>query len=136
MTIHLETAAVENLVARFAALALEQYEAMEYNFAFAFEGEKIKAARKQQHVNRLYRELKAIEDELKRRTGDQRRVLVELLRHPNEHVRLKAATALLAVAPEAARRELERIAAPRIGPQAGAAGMLLASIDRGDFIPT
>jgi len=136
MTINLEMAAAELLVVRFAALALEQYEAMEYDLAYSFEGDEAKADLEMQRINRLYWELKAIEDELKRRTGDQRRVLVELLRHPNEHVRLKAATALLAVAPEAARRELERIAAPRIGPQAGAAGMLLASIDRGDFIPT
>ena len=135
MRIDLETAAVESL-ARFSALALEQYEAMEYNFAFAFEGDKVKAEREQQHVNRLYWELKAIEDELKRRAGDQRGGLVELLRHPNEHVRLKAATATLAVLPQAARGELERIAAPRIGPLAGAAGMLLLSLDRGDFKPT
>lgn len=84
----------------------------------------------------MYRKLKTIEDELKRRVGDQRNALVTLLQHPNEHVRLKAATAMLAVAPELARRQLELIAKPRIGPWAGEAGMRLWAIDQGIFKPT
>ncbi|MGE0062543.1 MAG: DUF2019 domain-containing protein [Xanthobacteraceae bacterium] len=87
-------------------------------------------------VNRLYARLKKIEAELKSRAGDQRRALMPLYYHSNAQVRLKAATATLAIAPVEAREVLERIQRSKEFPQAGEAGMRLWNIDRGVFKPT
>ncbi len=85
---------------------------------------------------RLFRDMEAVEDELRSREGDQRRTLLPLFNHPNEQVRLKAAKATLAIAPVAARAVLETIAGTAIGPQALEAGMSLSNLDRGVFKPT
>ena len=87
-------------------------------------------------ASRLFWRLAEIEDELKGREGDQRRVLLSLYDHPNAQVRLKAVKATLAVAPEVARQELQAIADSREYPQAGEAGMSLWNLDRGIFKPT
>jgi hypothetical protein len=76
-----------------------------------------------------------VEEELKARDGDQRRALLDLYDHPNAQVRLNAAKATLAVAPESARRMLQTMADSREFPQAGDAGMTLDSLDRGIFKP-
>jgi Domain of unknown function (DUF2019) len=96
------------------------------------------ALRRREHrkFNRLFNEMDAIENELKTRDGDQRRVLLNLYTHPNPHVRLNAAKATLAVAPQAARGMLHAIADSREYPQAGDAGMTLDFLDRGTFRPT
>jgi hypothetical protein len=78
----------------------------------------------------------AIEEELKVRPGDQRRALIPLYNHPNVQVRLKSAIATLALAPDAARRQIQDIADSRDYPQAGDAGMTLDCLDRGIFRPT
>ncbi|MEP9369060.1 DUF2019 domain-containing protein [Xanthobacter sp. VNH20] len=85
--------------------------------------------------NRLFEEKVKIEDEMKARSGDQRRALMVLYGYPNMQVRLNAATATLAVAPEAARRLIEEIYASGWPPQAYDAGMLLSSLDDGTFNP-
>jgi len=87
-------------------------------------------------ASRLFWRMAEIEDELKRREGDQRRVLLSLYDHPNAQVRLKPVKATLAVAPEAARQELQAIADSREYPQAGEAGLSLWNLDRGIFKPT
>ena len=86
--------------------------------------------------NRLFGRMDAVEQELKRRAGDQRRALMPLYGHPNMQVRLMAAKSTLAVAPEQARRMLEAIADLGWQPQAGDAGMCLWNLDRGVFNPT
>jgi len=58
-----------------------------------------------------------------------------LYTYPNMQVRVKAAKATLAVAPAAAREQLEKIAASDWQPQAGEAGMSLWNLDRGVFKP-
>nr|WP_256477691.1 DUF2019 domain-containing protein [Aurantimonas marianensis] len=60
-------------------------------------------------INRLVRRRFAVENELKARTGDQRRQLSHYYDHPNIQVQLNAATATLALFPTQARgdRELE-----------------------------
>ena len=85
--------------------------------------------------NKLFLEMEAVEAALKSRPGDQRRRLLDLYSHENVHVRLKAAEATLAVAPEAARNMLETIANSRKYPQAGHAGMALNALDHGIFKP-
>ena len=88
----------EQLVERFATLALAQDRALLMDDIA--------------NMNRLYRQLKEVENELKAREGDQRLVLLALNDHPNAQVRVKAVKATLAVAPTEARRQLQIIADP------------------------
>jgi len=113
---------IEQLVERFAAIALDQHEAI-----LMYDNTKF---------NRLFLQMETVEQELKARLGDQRRALLRLYDHPNAQVRLMAAKATLAVAPEAARRLLRAIADSGSNPQAGDAGMTLVSLDRGIFKPS
>jgi hypothetical protein len=118
----LKEMSVEGLVDRFAAICIDQDQALLYSELAKF--------------NRLYAQMRAIEEELKARQGDQRRALLNLYTHPNAQVRLQAAGATLAVAPDMARRLIESIASSRKYPQAGDAGMTLDNLDRGIFKPT
>lgn len=113
---------VDHLVERFAAVALDQDKALMSDDITK--------------VNRLYDALKAVEEELKSREGDQRRALLALYDHPNPQVRLKAVKATLAVAPDVARQMLQRIADSREYPQAGEAGMSISNLKRGIYKPT
>jgi hypothetical protein len=118
----LEDTTVDHLVERFTAIGIEQDKAL--------------LSRQHARFNRLFDEMVAIEEELRKRDGDQRRELLHLFDHPNAQVRLNAVKATLAVAPELARQTLERMAASREYPQAGDAGMTLINLDRGIFKPT
>ena len=86
--------------------------------------------------NRLYDQMTAVSDEMKRRDGDQRRALQSLYSSENMQVRLKAAIHTLAVAPVEAREQLEAVAASKWFPQAGDAGMTLLALDDGTFRPS
>ncbi|PZU94600.1 MAG: hypothetical protein DI527_03235 [Chelatococcus sp.] len=110
------------IVRLFEQLCIEQYDAME--------GDEIA------RTNRLVWRVHALEQELKSRPGDQRRVLMQLFGHPNMQVRLSAARANLAVDYIAARRELQAIVDEKWYPQAGDAGMTLHHLDTGFFRPT
>jgi Domain of unknown function (DUF2019) len=83
----------------------------------------------------VLRQMWAIEDELKKRPGDQRRALLVLYDHPKMAVRLRAAKATLAVAPQEARKMIEWIASLNWPPQSGDAGMCLWALDKGIFVP-
>ena len=113
---------VDELVERFTALALDQDEANLDNDIPGF--------------SRLFHQMQEVKAELKARPGDQRRALLSLFAHRNVQVRLMAAKATLAVAPEAAREKLEDIASSHEFPQAGEAGMSLWALDEGIFKPT
>ena len=113
---------VEQLVELFTVIALDQDEAILANDNATF--------------SRLFKKMEEVKQELKVRNGDQRRALLRLYNHPNTHVRLKAAIATLAVAPQAARRMLEAIADSGEYSHAGDAGMTLVNLDRGIFKPT
>ena len=117
----LEEMTIPQLVERFAAIAVDQDRALLYSEIAKY--------------NRLYDQLTAVRDQLKSRTGDQRRALLPLYEHPNWQVRLMAAHATLAIAPEAGRHMLQTIADSRHFPQAGDAGMSLDSLDRGVYKP-
>ncbi len=106
----------------FEQLCIEQYDAIEGN--------------ENARANRLITSTFAMENELKSRPGDQRRILMKLFGHPNMQVRLAAARANLAVDYLAARRELEAIVDEQWFPQAGDAGMTLWNLDRGFYRPT
>mgnify|MGYP000129579185 CR=1 FL=1 len=111
----------DELVRRFAAICTSQDEALLYSELAKF--------------NQLYKAMRAVEDELKSRPGDQRRALLALYDHSNAQVRLQSAGATLAVAPDAARALIETIARSRKFPQAGDAGMLLDALERGELKP-
>jgi hypothetical protein len=118
----LDHLSVAQLVARFVDLCLAQDNA-----------ERIGDIAK---VNRLYDRIEVIKRELQARKGDQRRKLLHLFSHPNAQVRLKASHATLAIEPAAARQVLETLAASKIFPQSGSAGMSLDALDRGIYKPT
>jgi hypothetical protein len=111
----------ETLVHLFAELAVEQDRAL--------------LLRTISTVNKIYDKLEAIESELKSRPGDQRSALLPLFNHKNMQVRVKAAMATLAVAPAAARAQLEAIRASGWQPQALEAGMSLGFLDDGVYKP-
>ena len=113
--------ATETLVQLFAELAVEQDRAL--------------LLRAISTVNKIYDKLEAIESELKSRPGDQRSALLPLYGHKNMQVRVKAAKATLAIAPEAARAQLEAIRASGWQPQALEAGMSLGFLDEGVYKP-
>jgi len=85
---------------------------------------------------RLYFEMNDIEDELKQRDGDQRQVLFPLLKHRNAQVRLKAAIAVLAIEPKAARLALQEISDANEYPQAADARGMMSAIDEGRYVPS
>ena len=58
-----------------------------------------------------------------------------LFDYPNMQVRLMAAQYALAVAPQAARRAIEAIAASTWAPQCYDARMCLHMLDEGTFVP-
>ena len=86
--------------------------------------------------NRLFREMRSIEDELKHRPSDQRNSLIRFLKHPNAQVRLRAAIATLALVPDAARETLQNISDLNEYPQAPDARGILRGLDDGSYTPT
>ncbi|MGO4172177.1 DUF2019 domain-containing protein [Bosea sp. TAF32] len=113
---------LEELNRLFEQLCIKQYIALDRNEIASY--------------NRRYDQIRAIEDELRSRPGDQRRILMRLFGHPNMQVRLTAARANLAVDYMAARRELEAIVEEQWFPQAGDAGMTLDNLDSGFYRPS
>jgi hypothetical protein len=118
----LEVLTTQELTERFAELGVAQDDALLRD--------------RFQKYNTLFDQLEAIANELKRRPLDQRTALLALFRHSNMQVRVNAAKATLAVAPDVARRELEEVAALNWHPQSLNAGMCLSALDRGVFKPT
>jgi Domain of unknown function (DUF2019) len=113
---------VDDLVERFAAIGVEQDQAL-------FDGDTSK-------FTRLFWQMEAVSNELKSRDNDERRALLRLYDHPNMQVRLKATIHTLAVEPEVARKKLQAIADSGWLPQSGDAGMSLWNLERGVFKPT
>jgi hypothetical protein len=113
---------VAELVERFTAVTLAQCQAELHD--------------ENARYNRLYKEMSAIEQELKSRAGDQRVALTALYEHPNAQVRLMAAQATLAVAPAAARQVLQIISDRKQWPQAADANGTLWRLESGERKPT
>ncbi len=119
--IALDKMTVDQLVERFAEIGVPQYEADDRHDRAAY--------------NKPYSEMDEVDQELRARGPDARRQLLRLYDHPNLQVRLKAATRTLGVAPDAARRLLQEIAASKWPPQYLDAGMTLSNLDNGTFKP-
>ncbi|HEV2553974.1 MAG TPA: DUF2019 domain-containing protein [Bosea sp. (in: a-proteobacteria)] len=120
--VNLKALSTSDLLLLFEKLCVEQYNALDRQEYAAF--------------NRRYDRIQAIEDELKSRPGDQRRILMTLFGHPNMQVRLTAARANLAVDYPASRREIQHIADSKWGPQCLDAGMTLINLDNGIYRPS
>lgn len=120
-SIPLNELTVADLVERFLSLTLAQYEA------------ELRAENGK--YNRFYHEMRAIRDELKRREGDQRRALLPFITHENPQVRLMAASSLLTIVPDRAKKALETVRDSRIVPQSVNAGFLLDGLEDGSFVP-
>lgn len=113
---------VQQLVDHFTEVTLEQDDALLMDDLRRF--------------RRLFDAMQRIKAELRSRGGDQRRALIGLFNHKNAQVRLHAAIATLAIAPDQAKGVLRRIKDQKEHPQALEAGMTLWDIDRGVFKPT
>lgn len=111
----------DQLVERFVEIAVQQEEALLRDEIAKF--------------NKLFSQMNAVDQELRSRPGDQRRLLLRLYDHPNVQVRLKAAKKTVAIAPDDARAVLESIASSRKFPRAGEAGLSLVNLDSGVFKP-
>ena len=75
--IDLKSLSTDQLLEHFASIGVEQDKADEAEDNAKYE--------------RLFKQMSAIQNELKSRPGDQRRALVQLFDHPNMQVRLNAA---------------------------------------------
>ncbi len=87
-------------------------------------------------LQRRFDAIMAIEAELKRRPGDQRKALTVLLGQGNLQARLMAATALLAIDREAAISDLEELAEMNWMPQTADARLTLRNLAEGRYIPS
>ncbi len=112
---------VEQLVERFLALSIEQDDAQRRDEIAKY--------------NRLFSREHAVVDELKRRNGDQRRVLARFYGHANLRVRLNAAHATLAFMPEEARKVFEVISQSGRQPYCADAAGTLRNLDSGSYKP-
>ena len=119
---HLQDMTTGELVSHFVNLALGQDEALLDDQIAVY--------------NRLYKKIEEVCVELRARPGDQRRALMPLFEHANAQVRLKAAIAVFALAPEAARRVLQNLIDRQEYPQRAYAWDILEGIECGRFVPT
>jgi hypothetical protein len=119
--VKLQELTINELVGRFVDLGIAQDKAELY-------GEISK-------YNRFFKEMTAVDEELRARGREARLALLTLYDHPNMQVRVKAAIKTLGVAPEAARKVLEAIRASKWQPQAMDAGMILRGLDDGEYKP-
>ena len=85
--------------------------------------------------NRLFDRMHQLKKELKSRPGDQRHALIPLCDHENALVQLKAAIAVLALAPERARQTLQIVKDRKHYPAGPEAYGMLRALDRGTFVP-
>lgn len=112
---------LDQLVARFRLIALEQSEALD--------------ADDNSKYNRLFDKMQAVKRELKQRSGDQSRVLMPLLTDKNPQVRLSAAISLLKLELATARAVLQDIVQRQDYPQAVDAGSMLDALETGRYVP-
>lgn len=112
----------DDLVTLFTEIGLQQDKA-------ELEGEIAK-------LKRLTFKLWDVEEELKARSGDQRRLLVPLYGHKNAWVRINAIEATLAINPEEARRQLQILAGTHEHPPSARARGALRGLDDGTYKPS
>ena len=110
---------VEQPVEQFTSIALEQNETI--------------LSEDNRKYNRLFDRMTLLTEELKNRVGDQRRALLPLCDHESAQVRLQAAIAIVAVAPEKARQTFQIISDRNEYPEAADARSWIRTLDEGRF---
>jgi hypothetical protein len=118
----LQNAPLRKLYDRFMAASLDQHKALVIGDHARY--------------NRLFEEVVAIEQELKKRGEDETRALASLFDDPSAQVRLNAAIATLALEPKAARQALQLISDRNEYPQAPYARDMLWALDKGTSKPS
>ena len=118
----LQDVSVAQLVESFTSIALDQDKALLWDEIAKY--------------NRLYDKMEVVEEELKKREGDERQALSALYHHSNAQVRLKSAIATLAIAPEEARAVLQKLSDRNEYPQAADARGMLRALDEGRYTPS
>jgi hypothetical protein len=117
----LEVLQATDLVDRFAEICVAQYRALLHE-------------RLSKNPELIW-QMKAVDDELRKRGREARLALCKLYDHPNMQVRLQAARLTLAVAPATARQVIDAIARSGRMPQAADARGTLRNLDEGVFKP-
>jgi hypothetical protein len=112
---------LDQLVDHFAGNGVAQAEALLYDELDEF--------------NRQFEEMWAINTELTTRGPEARLALLRLYGHKNMQVRLQAARFTLAVAPVAARNEIQAVADSRYPPQCFDAKGSIRRLDDGTYNP-
>ena len=119
---NLSTLTDSELRLRFEALCLEQ--------------EKWIDPENTRKYGKLFFDIKDVIDELKRRPGDARHILMPYLHHPNWQVRLVTGQYVYALAPEETRPVLQWFRTSGHAYYQGNAGMFLRAIETGEFYPS
>ena len=119
----LEMLSTEQLIELFLAISLAE------------EDELLYSNDESRGFNKLFREEQAVVDELQRRPGDQRSVLLTLYNHQNTWVRHNAAVNSLVLAPEEGRKVLQEIADSGELPYSAEASVTIDALNNGTFVP-
>lgn len=114
---NLNSLTVDQLVKKFTEIGIAQDKAEDADNVSLF--------------NRLYREMDAVDQEIRKRGAEARLALLQLCEHPNLQVKLQAAKFAYGASPEIAQKCLQVICDSKIPPQYLDAGMSLQSIADG-----
>ncbi len=119
--IELENLTVDELVDRYAHICIAQDDALFHD--------------EHRKFSRLFTQMIAVREELRRRGPEARLALKRLYDHPNLQVRLQAAKSIIGIDWEDALRVIQEVKKRGEMPQAGEAGMTLRALEKGIFKP-
>ena len=122
MTREFAVLSVEQLVGIYEGVSVEEFDALELG--------------DMPSVRKLFSKLESVDQEIRARGIEARRKMLPLLNHRNPQVRINAAKALLAIAPEEARSALELLASRGPSIQRLDAKMCIRHLEEGVFKPT
>ena len=122
MTSEFAVLSIEQLVGIYEGVSVEEFDALELG--------------DMPSVRKLFSKLKSVDQEIRARGIEARRKMLPLLNHRNPQVRINAAKALLAIAPQEARSALELLAFRGPSIQRLDARMCIRHLEEGVFKPT
>ena len=122
MTREFAVLSIERLIRIYEGVSVEEFDALELG--------------DMPLVRKLFDKLESIDREIRARGVEARRKMVQLLSHHNPQVRINAAKALLAIAPQEARSALELLASRGPSIQRLDARMCIRHLEEGVFKPT
>jgi hypothetical protein len=122
MTREFAVLSIEQLVRIYEGVSVEEFDALELG--------------DMPLVRKLFDKLESIDREIRARGVEARRKMLPLPNHRNPQVRINAAKALLAIAPQEARSTLELLASRGPSIQRLDARMCIRHLEEGVFKPT